>query len=214
MATEATETRVALPRGLYGHDRVDVAYEPWRAIRPTALRIGPSPNAPIVPTDDGRPVQLAEGQHLGRQSTRNPRALDAPPLRPPVSGYVWGYAMSPVSHKSGWMALDDLELDPEFEDRACGPAGADFDRRDPDSCGGHGDGRPLSGIRAASGAAAIAAQDVYVRYAPQSTAFRYLVRGDQVRRLVRHSGYVGIEVRTARWSPRGGRGWVIASAVT
>jgi hypothetical protein len=214
MASEATESLVALPRGLYGTDRVDVAYEPWRAIRPTALRIGPSPDAPIVPTDAGRPVQLDEGQHLARQSTRNPRALDAPPLRPAVGGYVWGYAMSPVAHKSGWMALDDLEPDPEFEDQACGPAGADFDRRDPDSCGGHGDGSPLSGVRAASGTAAITAQDAYLRYAPQSTAFRYLVRGDQVRRLVRHSGYVGVEVRTARWSPRGGRGWVIASAVS
>jgi hypothetical protein len=214
MAADARETRVALPRGLYGYDRVDVAYEPWRAIRPTALRIGPSPDAPIVPTDDGVPVQLDEGQHLARQSTRNPRALDAPPLRPAVSGHVWGYAMSPVAHKSGWMALDDLEPDPGYETRACGPAGADFDRRDPASCGGHGDGRPLSGVRAASGTAAVTAQDLYLRYAPQSTAFRYLVRGDSVRRLVRHSGYVGIEVRSARWSPRGGRGWVIASAVS
>jgi hypothetical protein len=211
---DASEALVALPRGLYGYDKVDVAYEPWRVIRATALRMGPSPDAPIVPTDDGEPVQLEEGHHLGRASTRNPRALDRPPLRPAVTGFVWGYAMSPVPHKSGWIALDDLEAHPDFEDEACGPAGADFDRRDPSSCRGHGDGRPLSGVRDASGVAGITAQDVYLRYAPQSTAFRYLVRGDSVRRLVRHSNYVGIEVRRAAWSPRGGRGWIISSALS
>src|SRR3954463_5694685 len=131
----------ALPRGLYGADQVDVAYEPWRAVSPTLLRLGPTPDAPGVRADDGSVVGLEAGQHLGRQSTRNPGCSDRPPLRPAVAGFVWGYCLPPATRKSGWMRLADLEPDPGLEPRACGPAGADFDRRDPSSCGGHCDGR-------------------------------------------------------------------------
>jgi hypothetical protein len=214
---ERVGSTVALPRGLYGQDQVDVAYEPWRAVRDTPLRVGPSADAPVVLGDDGVSVQLLAGQHLGRQSTRNPRCLDAPPLRGAVQGFVWGYCLSPVIHKSGWMLLSDLEPDPGLAELACGPAGADFDRRQADSCGGHCDGRPLRRVRAAAGAAVVSAREVYLRYAPGSTAFRYLVSGDEVRELVQWSSdgarWVGVEARRARWVPRGGRGWMAASAL-
>ena len=39
---------VASPRRIFGADLVDVAYEPWRAVRSTALRLGPSVRAPAV----------------------------------------------------------------------------------------------------------------------------------------------------------------------
>jgi hypothetical protein len=208
---------VSLPRGLYGQDKVDVAYEPWRAVRESALRLGPSADAPPVLDDDGVPVELGADQHLGRQSTRNPSCVDAPPLRGAVQGFVWGYCLSPVAHKSGWMLLDDLERDTGAGELACGPAGADFDRRQPYSWGGHCDGRPLTRVRAASGVAVARAREVYLRYAPGSTAFRYLVTGDEVRQLVQWSSgsarWVGVEVRRARWVPRGGRGWVLAGAL-
>jgi hypothetical protein len=214
---ELVGSSVALPRGLYGYDEVDVSYEPWRAVRTTQLRVGPSAGAPVVLADDGVPVELLAGQHLGRQSTRNPRCLDAPPLRGAVQGFVWGYCLSPVTHKSGWMLLSDLERDPGLAELACGPAGADFDRRQADSCGGHCDGRPLSRVRASAGAAVVSAREVYLRYAPGSTAFRYLVSGDEVRRLVQWSSggatWVGVEARRARYVPRGGRGWVLAGAL-
>ena len=205
---------VTLPRGLYGADGVDVAYEPWRAVSATVLRLGPSSRAPVV-KNDGRPVELALGQHLGRQTTRNPRCLDRPPLRRAVGGFVWGYGMPPATRKSGWMLLADLEPDPVLGELACGPADADFDRRRPDACGGHCDGRALSGVRAASGSAVVEADDVYLRYAPGSTAFRYLVRGDVVRRLARTADarWTGVAVRSARWAPSGARGWVLASAL-
>jgi hypothetical protein len=204
-----------LPRGIFGADLVDVAYEPWRAVRATALRVGPDARAPVVLAESGDPVGLVAGQHLGRQSTRNPRCLDAPPLRPAVGGFVWGYCMPPATAKSGWMRLADLAPAPALERLACGPAGADFDRRDPRSCGGHCDGRPLTGVQAAAGAAAVTAREAYLRYAPGSTAFRYLVRGDAVRRLVRSDdgSWTGVEARTARWTGRGTRGWVLASAL-
>jgi hypothetical protein len=207
---------VVLPRGIFGADLVDVAYEPWRAVRSTALRLGPSVRAPAVLADTGEPVELAADQHLGRQTTRNPGCLDAPPLRAAVDGFVWGYCMPPATRKSGWMRLSDLERDPALEQLACGPAGADFDRRRPQACGGHCDGRPLAGVQDASGTAVVTAREVYLRYAPGSTAFRYLVRGDAVRRVVRsrNRSWTGVAVRTARWTGRGTRGWVLASTLS
>ena len=217
MGVGSIASRQTLPRGLYGADQVDVAYEPWLAIAPTLLRLGPDPQAPPVLADDGSIVELVTGQHFGRQSTRNPRCLDRPPLRPAVAGFAWGYCMPPATRKSGWMQLADLEADPEAAGRACGPAGADFDRRDPRSCGGHCDGRPVTAFTPASGEAIVAARDVYLRYAPGSTAFRYLVRGDRVRRLVNaggdRAGWAGVEVQSARWASAGTRGWLLLSAL-
>jgi hypothetical protein len=113
------------------------------------------------------------------------------------------------------MQLADLKPDLALERPACGPANADFDRRRPQACGGHCDGRPLAGVRDASGQALVAAREVYLRYAPGSTAFRYLVRGDAVRRLVRSHNmqWTAVEIRTARWTGRGTRGWVLSSAL-
>jgi hypothetical protein len=206
---------MSLPRGVFGTDQVDVAYEPWRALRAAPLRIGPSPRAPQVVSDGGEPVGLTVGQHLGRQSTRNPGCQNRPPLRGSVNGFVWGYCLSPAVGKSGWMRRVDLEPDLALERLACGPANADFDRRRPQACGGHCDGRPLRGVRDASGSAVVEADEVYLRYAPGSTAFRYLVRGDRVRRLLRsgNAQWTAIEVRTARWTGRGTRGWVLTSAL-
>lgn len=217
MCAVSSVSRQTLPRGLYGSDQVDVAYEPWRAVTSSTLRLGPDPRAPAVIADDGDVVALRAGQHFGRQSTRNPRCLDRPPLRPAVAGFAWGYCMAPVTRKSGWMRLADLQPDPETERRACGPAGADFDRRDPNSCGGHCDGSPVTAVRAVSGEAVVDAQDVYLRYAPGSTAFRYLVRGDRIRRLVggvdTHAAWVGVEVQQALWASTGTRGWLLSTAL-
>jgi hypothetical protein len=170
-----------------------------------------------VLANDGRVVELAAGQHFGRQSTRNPDCLDRPPLRRAVGGYVWGYCIPPATRKSGWMRLADLVADPRTPRRACGPAGVDFDRRDPSLCGGHCDGRPLTDFAPASDVAVVTAREVYLRYAPGSTAFRYLVRGDSVRHLVNGRGvrasWAGVEVRSARWAPVGTRGWLLRATI-
>jgi hypothetical protein len=62
----------------------------------------------------------------------------------------------------------------------------------------------------------VSAGDVYLRWAPGSTAFRYLVRNDAVRQLVRTANgrWIGVEVQTARWASRRTRGWVLGSALT
>ena len=110
---------VGLPRGLFGPDAVDVGYEPWRALGESALRVGPDGRAAIV-THRGVLVRLAAGQHLGRQTTRNPSCLDRPPLRAAVNGFAWGYGMAPAIRKSGWLAVADLELDVTLVQLACG----------------------------------------------------------------------------------------------
>jgi hypothetical protein len=216
-ASAARSGALTLPPGLFGPDRVDVAYEPWRALELAALRVGPSSGSPVVLADSGEEVELAAGQHLGRQTTRNPACLDRPPLRAAVDGFAWGYCLPPAIRKSGWMRLAELEADPAFDGLACGPAGADFDRRRPQACDGHCDGRPLTGLRPASGSAEVTARDLYLRYAPHGTAFRYLVGGDQVRLLVQWQSadaWFGVEVRCARWTPRRARGWVLAGGLT
>ena len=212
----ASSPALTLPTGLFGPDQVDVAYEPWQALSATTLHIGPSASSPAVRSESGDVVRLVPGQHFGRQCTRNPRCLDAPPLRAAVNGFVWGYGIPPAIAKSGWVRLDDLQTDPGFTEFACGPAGADFDRRFPQECGGHCDGRPLAGVRRIAGSAEVRAHDLYLRYAPGSTAYRYLVSGDQVRLLVDWHArrWFGVEVRRAKWAARGARGWVLASAVT
>jgi hypothetical protein len=206
----------ALPRGLFGPDGTDVAYEPWRALVPLRLHVGPSTRAPLVVADGGEAVALEAGGRLGRQTVRNPRCLDRPPLRPAIDGFVWGYAMPPAVRKSGWARLADLEPDPAYEELACGPAAEDFDRRHPHACGGHCDGRGLASVREASGTAQVTARDLYLRYAPGSTAFRYLVGGDEVRLVAqwRAGRWLGVEVRSAEWAPRRARGWVLSGGVT
>jgi hypothetical protein len=100
--------------------------------------------------------------------------------------------MDAAGRSQGDLALERL---------VCG-ADADFDRRRPQACGGHCDGRALRNVRDASGQAVVAAREVYLRYAPGSTAFRYLVRDDTVRRLLRSNNrqWTAVEIRTARWA--------------
>jgi hypothetical protein len=192
-----------------------VAYEPWRVRAPTTLRVGPASGAPVVLTDSGEAVAFDVGRNVGRQSVRNPTCLEVPPLRATVNGFVWVYGMPPASRKSGWVRLADLEPDPTCPELACGPAGVDFDRRFPQACGGHCDGRPLTGVVAISGAASVGARELYLRHAPASTAFRYLATGDRVRLLAqwRAGRWLGVQVGQAEWTPRGTRGWVLASGV-
>jgi hypothetical protein len=215
-ATDTQSRGLTLPPRLFGPDQVDVAYEPWQARAATGLHVGPTSSSPAVVADSGGAVSLGIGQHLGRQTVRNPGCRDTPGLRASVDGFVWGYGMPPAIPKSGWVRLVDLRADPTFEELACGPAGADFDRRFPLACGGHCDGRALTDVRPASGSAEVTARDLYLRYAPGSTAYRYLMSGDQVRLLARarRSRWLGVEIRRAEWAPRGARGWVLASGLT
>jgi hypothetical protein len=59
----------------------------------------------------------------------------------------------------------------------------------------------------------VRSREVYLRYAPGSTAFRYLVAEDEVRRLAAWRLWTGVAIRRARWAPPGTRGWVLTSTL-
>lgn len=203
-----------LPARVYGADQVDVAYEPWIAREETALRVGPGSSAAVVVADDGRECVMRAGDSPGRQSTRNPRCLRRPPLRAAVDGYVWGYLLRRgYPAKSGWARAAFLRRDSDYR-LICGPAGADFDRRRPDDCEGRCDGRPLSGVDRVAGGRVVSAREAYLRLNPRGAAFRYLVPGDEVRRLARWEDFTAVEVLDGRWTTTGARGWVLSSALT
>jgi hypothetical protein len=208
--------RARLPARIFGPEQVDVAYEPWRVTGFAHLRVGPSGEAPVVLVR-GKEVTVRPGLHCGRQSARNPGCADHPRLRRVENAFVWGYVMPPGHKKSGWLSLEVLEQDLGFEGLACGPAGADFDRRHPQRCGAHCDGKPIADVDRLRGTAAVSAREVYLRWSPRGTAFRYLVRADRVRRLARfRSGphdYTAVEVLDGRWTPAGTRGWVLSSGL-
>lgn len=58
-------------------------------------------------------------------------ADSAPPLRPGVSGFYWGYAYQGASHMQGWIAADPTRLawagDDPTHPCATGPAAADYE---------------------------------------------------------------------------------------
>jgi len=104
------------------------------------------------------------------------------------------------------MSRDELRLLAEVINEHCGIAFGDDMR--------HLLRRRLSPRLAALGLASFAEYHRYLRYAPGSTAFRYLVGGDRVRLLVEWRAadhWLGVEVAQARWTPRGARGWVLAA---
>ena len=91
--------------------------------------------------------------------------------------YTWSRVCSDTNGVAAFPA-NDYDLSGEW-------ARADFDRRHPGRCGGHCDGSPLRGVGRLQGRTRVAAREVYLRWSPRGTAFRYLVRGDEVRQLCR-----------------------------
>lgn len=186
-------------------------------------------------TCDNRAIEdLGPGQGFAAQSTRNPGCVDNPPLRPALGGFVFGYARG--SARGGWVPADALEFT-GYAGGACadGPASADFQvahnpydgckpmtcddplkqscvatntppADDPNhaksDCGGAG----LDQLRE------IVAEDLYLRYAPFSTAIRYLHKGDRFNVLYDNKkGWVFGEVTQTTCpllTPAGSRGWV------
>jgi hypothetical protein len=195
--------------GCWDDDAVDVCYRPWRALRNTGVRVGPSSSAPSVGTLEG-------GKTFGRQSTRNPGCLTQPPLRDPSGGYAWGYIHTGTNiGTSGWVNLADIVDNPSFEGTTCGPQ-SDFDcrpSRGPSACGGHCDNAADPSASTVSGRRTVTATRTF-RYAPGSTPYRYLVAGDVVDRLCSvSSGWTCVQVVSGRWAPAGGRGWLLSNSL-
>jgi hypothetical protein len=185
--------------GCWTTSEVNVGYYPFRVKATEAhLRVGPSSRFHSVAT-------VRRGQRVGVQSTRNPDCHDRPPMRLERNGYVWCYANQKGT--SGWILRSAIEEDTSGEVWADGPASLDFQvgaqpcREGSDSsCKGQRSDR----VRR------IAAKEVYIRYAPQSSPLGYLREGDRVRERFRGArAYVCVEVITSKTVPVGTRGWII-----
>jgi hypothetical protein len=164
----------------------------------------------IAPRGDSKTVaQVRKGGRFAVQSTRNPAGSARPARRAAVNGYVWGY---PLGGQSGWVRFDLLTPDTQDRTWADGPAGADFHvGRQKPKVGGR---KKCSG-RASNSVRTVKVADTYIRYAPQSTPFYYVARGDKVRERWRYSGnYMCIEVIESDVAPKGTRGWIPNSAVS
>jgi hypothetical protein len=200
--------------GCWDSNSIDVCYAPWRAVRDSWLRVGPSSSAPTVKAN-GVAVQLKAGNPFGRQSTRNPGCDPSPPLRGAAGSppYVWGYIVQPPgtsvfgNGKMGWINLADIVDYSSYPHLTC--ATADFDcRTSVNTCRRCDCAENPGSASSVSGRADVDADDLYLRYGPGSTAYRYLVRNDVVDMLCRVGDYTCVSVVSADWAPTGGRGWV------
>jgi hypothetical protein len=193
------------PSGCWTQYETNIGYYPNRLSRDATLRDGPGQQFRILD-------KLDAGQRVGRQSVRNPRRLTKPARRDARNGYAWVYVLQ--GGRSGWVRSDALVSDPGGW--ADGPASEDFEvgsapgvrhaprrRRKPRFTLG----------RKASGRRVVSEEDVYLRYAPRSTAFWYLDRGDVV--AVKWFGrlYACVEVAASSHTPEGTRGWVPRGAL-
>lgn len=185
--------------GCWNTAEVNVGYFPYKLIVASAVRVAPNANAAAV-------LQLPRGAKFGVQSTRNPGNSARPSMRPPRGGFVWGYSGSKGA--SGWVELAKLAEDKSGAVWADGPANADFQvgaqkpatGRRPSSCAGS-DGKDELRV--------IGVDDVYIRYAPQSTPFYYLERGDHIKIKWRgRSRYCCVQVTKSESCPVGTRGWI------
>lgn len=149
---------------------INVGYYPYRVVAPVTQYSGDftgDPNQVFAPGPGSSGVILQvipEGAYIGL-STTGPwyapagecqagdacgnKDIDActdsaPPLRPGIGGFYWGYAYSGGSHMQGWIAYDPARMvfagfDPAHP-CARGPAGVDFEASaacgQPTSCSG------------------------------------------------------------------------------
>lgn len=172
---------------------------------------------------------------VGIQSTRNPRCVESPPLRPSVEGYVFGYVRdaSGLETTVGWIRAADLILDTGLgSDCADGVTGEEFQvaenpysrplmcealecpgRRTCRDANPTGEGASDCGGTLVREERMVNADTLQLRYAPEGPARRYAHRGDRVRVLYRREPYAFVQVLSTvapDLTPEGARGWVSA----
>lgn len=180
-----------------------------RAFMHPDVRIGWYPArtrvATVITTKPGGGLlvkSLIEHAGIALQSVRNPRGEADPPMRPPVTGidgekYAWCY--SRAGTLAGWIAVDDVEPDPNAASKPplLGPAGRDFEvgrtlpqEKKPSGCGRISRTKPLRRVEA---------RDTFLRYSERGSAFHYLHAGDVVRLILVDAphGFCFVEVQQA-----------------
>lgn len=183
---------------------VNVGWFGCEAKQLATVRTAPHGDAPVKDV-------INPGQRVGIQSTRNPGAHNDPPMRNAVNGYVWGYVLN--GGATGWIRASAL-LKSGWGPWARGPAGVDFHvgydfgkRGSDTSCRGI--------VIKKNKRRVVRSEDVYLRYAPKSTAFWYLHKGDVVDAHFHHiKGWTCVEVvRSSAGAPAGTKGWVQISSL-
>lgn len=189
--------------GAYSTQDVNVGWYGYHTSRPSNLRVGPGDNFRAI-------EHVGAKTRVAVQSTRNPKAIDHPPKRPPHTderGHRWAWVHIPAVHKVGWIKVSHLQEHESTIPWARGPSGHDFHvglekaRKGPSSsC--HGARKNKIRI--------VDVKRARLRYAPASTAFHWLQKGDSVRELFRRSldDYVAVVVVQSESTPIGARGWV------
>lgn len=193
------------PDGCWTQYETNIGYYPNRVTRDATLRDGPGGGFRVLQKVD-------VGQRVGRQSARNPQRSSRPPRRDSRNGYAWVFVLQ--GGRSGWVATDVLVVDPGGW--ADGPANEDFEIGDAPGVRHSPRERRKPRFtlgRAASGRRIVDQRDVYIRYAPRSTAFGYLDRGDVVALRWLGRQYACVEVVHSDHTPEGTRGWVPRSAL-
>jgi hypothetical protein len=193
--------------GCTDQDEADVCYRTWmvNGLSGCPIRVGASTIAPQVGFMD-------YGVHFCRQSIQNyPTCATDPGGRPSANNFIWGY--SNQNGLSGWVNLNNVTPDDNGAN-CCGPAGADYHCGDLSRCSSNKcDGGTSGSASSSSGSRTVSASNTYLRYAPGSTAFYYLVSGDTVTRLCIVGSYTCVSVSSAVWCPSGTRGWVLSTSL-
>lgn len=185
--------------GCWSTGKVNVGYYPFVVLHDRVpVRVGPSHDAEVL-------FVLNHSARFGAQSTRNPNNLDTPPMRPAKNGFVWGYSF--LRGTSGWIEFSSLITDPKLRVWADGPAHADF-QVGAQSSVKHGKDSSCAGVKG-DNRRLIKDVEVYLRYAPHSTPYWYLVHGDVIQERWRgRNNYVCVEVVESKVCPAGTRGWI------
>jgi hypothetical protein len=215
--------------GAFTASSVNIGYYPAVALRDTDVfsgDYGPGLGGRILRT-------LKKGEGFAIQSTRNPTCADAPPMRPAVTGMVYGQTR--VGSESGWISFADLFIDYAHDTNcADGPRlpGTDFEvsANPHDACraftcdlghhtcvsaNGEKDGADdCVGGRVVDWKREVDADTLHLRYAQGSTSIGYLHRNDRVNVLFVKEPWAFVEItRSAApaLTPVGTRAWTMVA---
>lgn len=189
--------------GCWAQDAVNIGWYGYRTNSSTFVRVGPGHNF-------RQRAIVAAGKRMGWQSVRNPDCLDIPAPRSSKNGYAWCYLVD--GGLTGWVPIRSLDSYDNGKSWAHGPAGEDF-HVSYDNCV---KGRPAgcSGQILEHRVRVIKAEEVYVRYAPQSTAYHFLLKDDHFKEFYASPmGFRCGEVTRSESCPVGTRGWVLSAAL-
>lgn len=193
-------------KGAYTADSIHIGWYGYKSTKNAYIRTGPGDHFTLKD-------RLLPGKRIGVQSVRNPKGVDNPPRRPIERDgfkrpWVWVYGEG----VEGWVKLSALKETKDTVPWAHGPRGRDFhigleQSRNGEKTSCHGTRRNRVRV--------ISSVDVLLRYAPHSSAFYYLQRGDGVRELYRRlqNDFVAVSVTQSKTCPVGTRGWVDVRAL-